>query len=599
MTVISPFLNINPNWKVTRGYTHGMPQPSMFTVETFPSGSEAEETTRSFVSVIRQMVENNITAVEPQIDGALRSSSATASAIAAATVCLQLSVCLPVASSFRVNPMTGRGQEGRVGLILPWWRIAATKTCYAFCTEVWNRLAEGEDITDISPLVTNLNERLLPYVSKSVNEFSLIKSVTELGINLIRMPSGFLCLGTGKRSRWMNSTTTDFTSGMSLKVASDKLVTARILRHAGLPGAENSIVNNADQAVAMANQLGGPVVIKPMDLERGEGISADLRCESEIRTAYKAARAVSKNILIEKMIPGFTHRLTVASGNVISVRQRVPGGVTGDGTSTIAELVSGVQKSERGRRWQLTRGRPQLAIDAEAFELMTRDGLAEDTILPDKHFLRLRRRDNINAGGENRDIEMTEVHPDNLELAVSASRALRLDIAGIDLITADITRSWRDVSAGICEVNGKPQFASYRTPEIFQEIIKGVVGPNPHVSAHLVLCSDTPSERAKVVATVKQHIPGQTVSTVEGLWQEGSLLTLQFPNGYDAAIAAATRADTEAMTCVMSMRELLSSGSPLRSWERISIRQAGLSDEERALVPAVLAILAARLTNTQ
>ena len=599
MTALSPSLNINPNWRVVGGYSHGMPQSSMFTVEAFPEGPEADAATAAFLDVIGRMVDSSITATAPQIDATLTGSVATATALAAASSCLQISVFLPVVTDFRLRPAAAPGQEGRLRLILPWWQIDATKTTYAFCAELWNRLAGGERFTDVAPLTTTLNDRLAPFVSTSVNEFALIKGITDLGINLIRMPGDVLCLGTGARSRWMSSSTTDATSGIGLLVARNKFQTAAILRLSGLPGAENRLVTNADEALAVATQFDGPVVVKPSDLDRGDGVAADLRTEAEIRAAFEAARAISANVMIEKMIPGFTHRLTVAVGNVISVRQRVPGGVTGDGTSTIAELVAKVHESARSRRWQSMRGQPQLALDAEARELMSRDGISEDTVLQDGQFLRLRRRDNINAGGENRDLELAEVHPDNLDLAVRAAQMLRLDIAGIDLITTDITRSWREVAAGICEVNGRPQFASYRTPEIFREIISRVVGPTPQVPANLVLCSDDPAERAVVVAAVKERAPRRTVSTMEGLWRDGALLTKSFRNGYAAAIAAAGRTDTEAMTCVMSMRELLSAGSPLRRWTRISIRQPGLRDEERALVPAVRAVLDATQTNAR
>ena len=84
----------------------------------------------------------------------------------------------------------------------------------------------------------------------------------------------------------------------------------------------------------------------------------------------------------------------------------------------------------------------------------------------------------------------------------------------------------------------------------------------------------------------------RTVSTKEGLWREGTLLTGSFNNGFIAAVTAASHTDTESMTCIMSMREILSKGSPLRSWTGISILKQGLSDEELSLVPAVQAVLA-------
>ena len=48
------------------------------------------------------------------------------------------------------------------------------------------------------------------------------------------------------------------------------------------------------------------------------------------------------------------------------------------------------------------------------------------------------------------------VHPDNAALACQAARLFRLDVAGIDLISVDITRSWRETGAIVNEVNFAP-----------------------------------------------------------------------------------------------------------------------------------------------
>jgi len=51
------------------------------------------------------------------------------------------------------------------------------------------------------------------------------------------------------------------------------------------------------------------------------------------------------------------------------------------------------------------------------------------------------------------------IHPDNRAMAAAAVAAFDLDIAGIDLRMPDISRSWREVGAGICEVNPQPNLA--------------------------------------------------------------------------------------------------------------------------------------------
>lgn len=588
-----------PSWKIFPGYAFGMPQPSMAAKEYFSSGSNTIATTTAFLDVVERMVEFYPAAALSRTKIMSDLDSATASAIAAATCCLQISFYIPVVTEYKLQKASDVTHKDHLIVILPWSKPEITKATYTFCVDLWNRLAAGERFSNATLLREKLHAHIFPFLPNSVNQYSLVRSITKLGINLIRLPDNVLCLGTGVRSRWIESTTTEATSGISLKIARNKLLTAEILRRSGLPVPESSTVSNADDAVKVAQKFDCAVVVKPIDLDRGLGVVSDLRNEAEIRDAYQTARSLSRSIMVEKMVPGLTHRLTVVKGEVISVRQRIPGGVTGDGFSTISELVANSQATERSKRWQLSRGEHLICLDKEAIELLRREGLSPNSILNCGQFLRLRRRDNINAGGENLDLNITNVHKENLSLAVSAARALRLDIAGVDLITKDITQSWRNTGACICEVNGKPQFASNRNPEIVTELILRTIGHDPHVPAQLIISSDNYSKIYPQISQGKFPSTQRTISTKEGLWREGVLLTRSFINGYSAAIAAATRNDTQSMICVMSIRDLLFLGSPLRRWESISIQYPSLSQEERTLVPNILALLDAVQTSSQ
>jgi cyanophycin synthetase len=554
----------------------------MQTKEVFPVGKGVEKVAKAFNAVIAQVVgKEDAPPLGP------RSPLLVVETIAHAVASLQNWVYIPVSDDFVAREEGNADQDVRVQLILPFWSLTATRIAYGYCAEIWNRLSAGEEFADIDALRLTLSDKLTPYVASSVNQFALVKGAVDLNLNLIRMPGEVLCLGTGTQSRLMNSTLTDRSANISIMLARDKALTAKVLRMSGLPGARNQQISSADEAVQTAEEFGFPVVIKPADLDRGDGVAAFLANEVAVREAYAKARALTEKVLVEEHVNGFTHRLTVVDGKVISVRQRVPGGVTGDGKSTVSQLVETHKQSEWSRRWMRSRGRVPVDLDAEALDVLEQENVGVETILPEGQFQRLRRRDNINAGGSNRDVPLEDVHADNLELAVSAARAIRLDIAGIDLITTDIKRSWREVGARICEINGKPQFAARHTPELYHELLSRVVGPQPHVPAHLVLCADDLSVRAALVKVVEARKRDQTISMREGLIRNGALLTAGFSDGYAAAWAAAVRSDVEEMTCMMSFGEVFQLGSPLREWTTVSIKQAGLSAEETRLIPDV------------
>jgi cyanophycin synthetase len=82
-------------------------------------------------------------------------------------------------------------------------------------------------------------------------------------------------------------------------------------------------------------------------------------------------------------------------------------------------------------------------------------GYALPSVLEAGKTVALRTVANVSQGGFAVDVT-DEVHPDNREMAIRASRALGLDVAGIDYMTTDISRSFKESGGGIIEVNARP-----------------------------------------------------------------------------------------------------------------------------------------------
>jgi cyanophycin synthetase len=268
--------------------------------------------------------------------------------------------------------------------------------------------------------------------------------------------------GHGKYQRRIQATVTSETRHIAVAIASDKEETNRILGDLGLPVPQQRLARSADEAVRAAQRLGYPVVVKPLDANHGRGVSINLQAEAEIRTAFDKAREHARTIVIESFLDGYDHRMLVVNGELIAVAKRVPGHVVGDGVRTIAELVDQVNADPRrgiGHEKVLTR----LEFDHQAERLMQQKGLTPASVLPAGELCFLRSTGNLSTGGTA--IDLTDVvHPDNREMAVRAARAIGLDVAGIDFITTDISRSYREAGGGICEVNAAPGFRMHVAP---------------------------------------------------------------------------------------------------------------------------------------
>ncbi|MES3001155.1 MAG: acetate--CoA ligase family protein [Pseudomonadota bacterium] len=485
------------------------------------------------------------------------------------------SVCLPIASA----------DAGRVAV--EW----ACRLCNALLVAPVNQQA-----AELAKRRDEVLHLLQPFSSARVNTYNITLAAFRLGIPVMLFDPPVLLLGTGRYSRWMESSLTDATPAIGARMARHKNETSRVLRAAGLPGGVHQMVTSADHAVQAAAQLGYPVVVKPSDQERGAGVSADLMTEQSVRSAWELARQASPNVLVEKFAPGATHRLTVFQGQVIRVSRRIAGGVTGDGVRTIAALVVEAQQTESQRRAQRRQGVPRLALDDEALGVLAQDGRAASDIPAAGMFVRLRRRHNINAGGSNESVKLDGVHPDNLQLARDAARLLRLDFAGIDLIMGDISRSWLETEALICEVNAQPQMAASSEPEVWDRVLRELVGPCARIPARLLIVRDDRVHSHALAELIAREEPDVSVSCGAGLWVAKRRASMPFESGFKAAQALLRRTDVNSAVCLMTLDELEREGLPMDRWDRIeSDEKPAPGSKEGSRLQAVMATLRAHI----
>lgn len=294
---------------------------------------------------------------------------------------------------------------------------------------------------------------------------SLVKAAEERDIPWIRLNNQSLVqFGHGKHQQRIQATITSQTKHIAVEISCDKEDTHNMLNDLGLPVPQQRVVYSPTEAVRAARRIGFPVVVKPLDGNHGRGVSINLTEDAQIETAFAEARAQSKSraILVESFVTGMDHRMLVVNNELVAVAKRVPGHVVGDGKSTIAELVEVVNSDPRrgiGHEKVLT----NLELDAQAERLMQEAGYTEATVLPDGQIFFLRSTANLSTGGTA--IDMTDVcHPDNKDMAERTIKAVGLDVGGVDFLTSDITKSYKDIGGAIVEVNAAPGFRMHVAP---------------------------------------------------------------------------------------------------------------------------------------
>lgn len=265
-------------------------------------------------------------------------------------------------------------------------------------------------------------------------------------------------VGTGCRRQRLMTSMPDSQGHLDRMIFRNKFLAAAILREAGLPMPRHELAGSAEQAAEAAERIGYPVVVKPVDAGRSKGVTVNLRDPEAIPEAYAFARQHGSSVLVERFIPGLPYRILILDGEVLAVALRGVPSVTGDGTHSVGELVE--RENARREEENLNRSQPLPSINLAAFEeechrRLGEQGLNLDAVPEDGREVWLAHHAQRGRGGLNVDVT-AEVHPDHFDLAKQIAEIMRCPMIGIDFITEDIRRSFREVACGINEVNIEP-----------------------------------------------------------------------------------------------------------------------------------------------
>src|SRR5689334_7010591 len=307
---------------------------------------------------------------------------------------------------------------------------------------------------DVAGVIARLQD-LYETVRLGPSTAAIVEEARRRGIPVRRLNSGSLIqLGHGRNLRRIQATMTDYTSAIGVEIAQDKVDTKRVLSNIGLPVPRGETARTPDEAVDIAREIGYPVILKPVDASHGRGISGRLDDEASVRAAWAAAHEVANRVVVEHYYEGRDHRVLVVNGKVVACAERVPAHVIGDGRRSIRELIDEANKDPRrgvGHTKILTR----LPCDESTAEYLARLGRTVDAVPTPNERVFLRGTANLSTGGTSID-RSDEMHPDNVTACEMAAGMVGLDIAGIDVLTPDISVPFRENDAVILEVNAAP-----------------------------------------------------------------------------------------------------------------------------------------------
>ncbi len=382
----------------------------------------------------------------------------------------------------------------------------------------------------------------------------------------LRPESRYLRLGQGRHQRRILESYTDATGALATRIARAKHLSNVFLGDAGVPVPRQRRVATMNQLVSAAREIGFPVVVKPSSSGKGRGVTPFVPDETVLAHAFeRAAKIGGDGIIVESFVEGEEHRILVVNDEVIAAARREPARVVGDGSSSIRALVEMENRDER-RGDGFNRVLTRITLDSEVERVLRGQGLHLDAVPERGAVVQLRRTANISTGGTGTDV--TDVmHPDVVEMARDAAAAVGLDIAGIDYISPDIGRSYREVGGAVIEINQCPGLRPHWSADGGR---RDVVGPivdylfPPSVPYRVPVVLVTGPTSAAVAALVAELLGrcGRVVglANADGVFVGGRQRHGVVPGTGEAAQWLLNQPTVEIAVVQMARRELVQAG---------------------------------------
>ncbi len=304
--------------------------------------------------------------------------------------------------------------------------------------------------------------------------YALVRTAYEKKIPTFYLwNEGLVQYGYGRHQVRGAATTFDRDSRLDSDFTTRKDDCKAFLAKFGFPVPKGDVVRSLKGSLAVADEMGYPVVIKPVAGHKGIGVTANVRGPEELEQAYDRAvdtipEELPIELIVEKHVEGTDFRLLCVDGRFVAATERRPASIVGDGTSTIGELVDR-ENASPARLDTPTSPLGKILVDQAMIEFLGEQNLTLDSIVERGQTVVLRKVANLSAGGVSLDATRM-IHLDNIILAQDIAQHFRLTCLGIDVITRNLATSWKQGNLGIIEINAAPGIFMHLKPAIGESV---------------------------------------------------------------------------------------------------------------------------------
>lgn len=256
---------------------------------------------------------------------------------------------------------------------------------------------------------------------------------------------GLVQLGLGRNLRRLKGVLSDATSAAAVNIARDPEAVRHLLLGAGVPLPLAGAGTRLDQASGVTQKARYPAELRP-----AQGIERETACDSlddeHHFRGVSSARGQKQAHVTEQGVYERDYIILVVGDQVCSAVERIRASVTGDGGSTVRELIQRAQMEFVAKQ------------DTDLIRTLAAQGCSLDSV-PDTGKVVILPAGNVRDGCVELADRSDQIHPENRIACEVAARVLKLPIAAVEFRSVDISVPWSQNEGRILRVDPIPDLS--------------------------------------------------------------------------------------------------------------------------------------------
>ncbi len=281
------------------------------------------------------------------------------------------------------------------------------------------------------------------------------QAAREIGATVMRTDGELLTISRGTDVARVFRNYTDLDGPVTLRAAGNKPLVHETLTEHGIPcpDFQRFASDDLNGAREFLHSRGVCVVKPAAGTGAGAGVTTGITTRRQLFKSAMRAAAYGPELLIEEQIPGHNVRLLFLDGCLLDAVQRQAPSVVGDGRSTIGQLVQDANRERRDRGTRVAQ--VFLKHDLDMKTTLAEQGLSWRDTPNSGQSVRLKTVINDNAAADN--VSVGHLLCDQLiQTGRRAARAMGIRLAGVDIVTTDLTVDLSATNGVILEINTAP-----------------------------------------------------------------------------------------------------------------------------------------------